>query len=322
MARILAAAMLWLVGINIGYSLDLQGHRGARGLAPENTLDAFALALSLGVSTLELDTAVTKDGVVVVAHDRRLNPDITRGADGVWLKPPTPAVHDLSFAELQRYDVGRIDPATGYARRFPGQRARDGVRMPRLADVFELVRKSGNGTVRFNIETKLSPHAPREAPAPARFIESLLAVVRQAGMTERVTIQSFDWRTLRIVQAQEPRMTVSFLTSQQPSGNLPEGGASSWTAGFQAKDFASVPELVRAAATDEHGNVPAGATWSPDFGDLTREAVREAQALGLRVLPWTVNAREDMARMIEWKVDGFITDYPDRAIALLRERGL
>jgi len=304
-------------------SFDLQGHRGARGLAPENTLEAFAAALSMGVTTLELDTAITRDGVVVVAHDRLLNPEITRGPDGAWLQAPTPAVFELTFVQLQRYDVGRIDPASDYARRFPGQRAKDGVRMPKLSEVFELVRRSGNETVRFNIETKLSPLAPRETLPPARFVEALLKVVREAGMTERVTVQSFHWRILRIVQGKEPRIATSFLTSQQPEfDTIRAGGASSWTAGFQLRYFGTVPEMVRAAATDEHGDLIAGSTWSPHFEDLTPSAVREARSLGLKVLPWTVNAREDIARMIDWQVDGLITDYPERAREVMREKGL
>ena len=113
------------------HSLDIQGHRGARGLAPENTLPAFARALSLGVTTLELDCAVTKDGVVVVSHDPALNPDITRGPDGKWLETTSPAIWSLTYAELQRYDVGRVNPASAYAKRWPEQRPVDGTRIQR-----------------------------------------------------------------------------------------------------------------------------------------------------------------------------------------------
>jgi glycerophosphoryl diester phosphodiesterase len=304
-------------------TFDLQGHRGARGLAPENTLEAFAVALSLGVSTLELDTAVTRDGVVVVAHDRRLNPDITRSADGQWLAAPTPAVGDLDYSDLQRYDVGRINPQSEYSRRFPTQRSVDGARMPSLAAVFELARRAGNDSVRFNIETKLSPFAPEEAPSPEVFAGALVRLAATAGMTERVTIQSFDWRTLRIVQEIEPRMATSYLSAQQPwTDNIAAGGSSAWTAGLQLRDYGSVPEMVKAAASDEAGRLLGSATWSPWFGDLSAESVRQAQALGLRVLPWTVNEEADIARMIDWGGDGLITDYPDRARTVMRQKGL
>src|SRR5512136_2316730 len=122
------------------FALDLQGHRGARGLAPENTLPAFAAALSLGVTTLELDTGITKDGVVVISHNMTLNPEITRDRAGKWLGAPGPAIHALTFAELQQYDVGRIKPGTDYTKQFPEQKAVDGTRIPRLADLFALVK--------------------------------------------------------------------------------------------------------------------------------------------------------------------------------------
>lgn len=154
-------------------AFDLQGHRGARGLAPENTLPAFALALLLGVSTLELDVRVTRDGVVVVHHDRTLHPDIARGPDGRWLERHGPAIRTLDYAELLRYDVGRLRPGSDYARPFPAQQAADGARVPKLSEVFALARKAGNGAVRFSIETKISPQAPEETPPPAQFARAL-----------------------------------------------------------------------------------------------------------------------------------------------------
>jgi glycerophosphoryl diester phosphodiesterase len=289
---------------------DLQGHRGARGLAPENTLPAFSEALALGVSTLELDTAVTSDGVVVVAHDRRLNPEITRGPDGAWLARPTPAVHHLSYAQLQRFDVGRIDPASPYATRFPRQRPVDGVRMPRLADVFALARTSG---VRFNIETKLSPLAPEETPSPERFVDALVQVIDEAQMSGRVTIQSFDWRTLIVVQRTAPQLEVSYLTS--PDYGY-ENDDCAWTAGFRLEAHGSLPTMIRAVAGGRD------ATWSPDYRTLTANALREAQAEGLHVLPWTVNDPIVMARLIDWGVSGFITDYPDIAREVMQTKAM
>ncbi|HEY8265948.1 MAG TPA: glycerophosphodiester phosphodiesterase family protein, partial [Steroidobacteraceae bacterium] len=136
---------------------DLQGHRGARGLRPENTLAAFRHALELGVATLELDCGVTRDGVVVVSHDSALNPDITRGADGKFLEGAGAPLVTLTYEQLQAFDVGRLRPGSDYAARFPDQQAVDGERIPRLKDLFALVEKRGNRTVRLNIETKIDP---------------------------------------------------------------------------------------------------------------------------------------------------------------------
>jgi hypothetical protein len=146
-----------LLAFTAAHAFDLQGHRGARGLAPENTLAGFETALAIGVTTLELDLGVTKDGVVVVSHDSNLNPDHTRGPEGKFLDALGPAIRALTLAELKRYDVGRLKPGTPYAKTFPQQRAVDGATIPTLAEVFDLVRRLNADQVRFNIETKLTP---------------------------------------------------------------------------------------------------------------------------------------------------------------------
>ncbi len=156
-------------------SFDLQGHRGARGLRPENTLAGFEFALELGVSTLELDCAVTADGVVVVSHDPVLNPDHTRDEQGRFLDSAGPPIATLTWEQLQRYDVGRLRPGTSYAARFPDQQAVDGERIPRLADVFALARSRGDADVRFNVETKLSPDQPGLTVPPEPFAQAVVA---------------------------------------------------------------------------------------------------------------------------------------------------
>ncbi|HSC96162.1 MAG TPA: glycerophosphodiester phosphodiesterase [Burkholderiales bacterium] len=293
------------------HALDIQGHRGARGLAPENTLPAFARALAIGVTTLELDCAVTKDGVVVVSHDPAFNPDITRGPDGKWLQKPGPAIWSVSFQDTQRYEVGRINPKSAYAKRWPEQRPVDGTRIPRLADLFALVKKSGNETVRFNIETKISPLEPEVTTTPEDFARKLVAAIRAGGMESRAAIQSFDWRTLQIVQKEAPGIPTVYLTVEKGfMDSIQRDKASSpWTAGFHVSRYGgSIPRMVKAAG---------GAVWSPYHAETTRDQVKEAQALGLKVVVWTVNAPSDMRRMIEWGVDGIISDRPD----LLRKTG-
>jgi len=291
-------------------AFDLQGHRGARGLAPENTLAAFARALSIGVTTLELDCGVTRDGVVVVAHDRRLNPDITRGPDGKWLAGPGPLIHSLDYAALARYDVGRIRSGTEYARRFPDQRPADGARVPRLIDVFALARRAGNDAVRFNIETKIDPTQPGDTLGPQDFARALVDAVRASGMARRTTIQSFDWRTLKIVQADAPEIATVYLSAAE---TIPaDGGESPWTAGVRLRDHGSVPAMVKAAG---------GTIWSPRFGELTPALVAEAHRLGIAVVAWTANAPTDIERLLDLAVDGVISDYPDRLRAALGARG-
>ena len=267
-------------------AFDLQGHRGARGHAPENTLPGFERALAIGVDTLELDVGVTRDGVVVIHHDRRLNPDLARDAYGNWITAPGPTIHSLTYAELQGYDVGRIRPGSEYARQFAHQQPIDGTRIPRLAELFELVKKS---EVRFNIETKLSSEAPDETLPPEPFARALLAEVRKAGVERRTTIQSFDFRTLAVVQREGPLVRTAYLTS--------------------GKKGEAVPRMVHESK---------GAIWSPNFRDLDERSLAVARELGLEVIPWTVNAPADIARVIDMKVGGVISDYPDRVREALK----
>lgn len=298
-------------------ALDLQGHRGARGLSPENSLPGFATALTLGVTTLEFDTLVSRDDRLVVGHDPVLLPKIVRDAEGSFLAAPGPAVRSLSFDELRRYDVGRINPADRYAQQFPDQKPVDGTSMPALEDVFALVGKSGNTTVRFNIETKSDPTKPGLTPAPEAFADQLVAAIRTAGLADRTTIQSFDWRTLRRVGEVAPEIPRVCLTAEQrwlDNVQIGRPGPSPWAAGLDVDDVGgSVPKLVQAAGC---------AVWSPHFADLNAARLMEARSLGLKVVVWTVNEPAEMARLIELGVDGIISDYPDRLREAAKSKGL
>ncbi len=293
---------------------DLQGHRGARGLLPENTLPAYEQALRIGVTTLELDVGVSSDGVVVISHDRALNPEITRDASGQWLGAPV-LVNSLTLKQLQSYDVGRINPASAYATRFASQVPRDGTRMPALQELFERMKATQADAVHFNIETKISPEKPGETVSPEVFVDKLLAVVQAHGMQTRVTIQSFDWRTLALVQQRAPGVRTAYLTAQQAwTDNIKPKTTDSprWTGAVRYEDHSDVPSMVKAAG---------GGIWSPYFADITPALVQKAQSLGLKVVPWTVNTAKDIQAVIDLKVDGLISDYPDRARALLLKAG-
>jgi glycerophosphoryl diester phosphodiesterase len=296
-------------------AFDLEAHRGGRALLPENTLPAFANALAMGVDTLELDVGITADGEVIVSHERGLNPDLARDAGGAYIGPPGTPFIKLRLAEVRAYDVGQIRPDSSYARQFPDQRAVPGTRIPTLAELFALVRKSGNTRVRFNIETKIDPNRPDETLDPQGFVAKLLALIEAEGFSDRVMIQSFDWRTLRLVQQQAPKIPTVYLTLQRGAApTIAIDKATGWTAGFSPADHGgSLPRTIKAAG---------GAIWSPYFGDVSEALVTEAHELGLRVVVWTVNKRDDMARMIELGVDGIISDRPDLLRQIAGENGL
>jgi glycerophosphoryl diester phosphodiesterase len=305
---------------------QLQAHRGGRARAPENTLAAFRQALALGVDVLELDTCVTRDAVVVVTHDCTLNPDLTRDERGLWLAARGPAFTRLDLAEVKRYDVGRIKPDSAYARRYAQQQPKDGERIPTLAEVLALLAAAGDGArhVGLNVEIKSSPLAPDDTPPPERFAALLLEPLRASGMLARSTIQSFDWRALAAVQRLAPEARRVYLSAQQPwldnvGSRSPQ--PSPWTGGPQLAEHKTVTRLVRAAAGADR---PGGARtiWSPFHGDLTPEALAEARALGLEVVVWTVNDAPTMERMIDWGVDGIITDDPTLLREVMARRGL
>ena len=310
LVRVLAISLAVLATTGAA-AFDLQGHRGARGLAPENTLTAFQIALDLGVNTLECDMAITRDGVVVIYHDLRLNPDITRGPDGKWLDKPGPEISTLTFDDLQQYDVGRIKPGTDYAQQFPAQNAVDGTRVPKLADLFDLVKKSGNNKVNFDCETKISP-LERAATLPVEdFTRRAIAEIRKAGMEHRMMIQSFDWSSLQLVQKEAPEIRTMYLTSPRtlkPDYRKP----SPWLAGFAPEAYGgSVPRAVHAAG---------GKIWAPNQTFLTPALLAEARALELVVIPWTVNEPAMMVKLLDMGVDGIISDRPDLVQIELRKR--
>lgn len=295
---------------------DLQAHRGGRGLRPENTLASFENAIRMGVTTLELDIAISADGVAVISHDSSLNPAITRDASGQWVTEPRALIKSLTLAQVQSYDVGRINPAHSYAREFPDQQARDGQRIPTLASLFKLVNDLGAKDIHFDMETKINPHWPDSTLAPQAFVGTMLTVIREAGMTRRVMVQSFDWRTLELLHAMEPAIRTMYLTIESAGFHTLKDG--SWTAGHVLTDHGgSVPRMVRASA-----GAASGVIWAPNHNNLTPALVKEAQALGLQVIPWTVNQKAQMERLMDWHVDGIITDYPDRLRDVMQQRGL
>ena len=302
---------LLVAGVTSAAAIDLQGHRGTRGLAPENTLAGFRTALAIGVTTLETDLAMTRDGVLVLSHDPRLSAALTRGSDGRWLSEDGAPMFSLSARDLAQYDVGRLNPAHKYAEQWTEQKARDGERIPTLQQLFDVARDAvspGGRPLRFNIETKITPSSGDTTPDAESFARAVVDAVRSAKMMDRVTVQSFDWRTLREVKKRAPGIATACLTIDSSGMNtvVPDAsGASPWHAGLKAVDYGgSLPKLAQAAGCS---------IWAPFWRNVTADNVAEAQALRLKVIPWTVNDPGEIERLATLGVDGMITDYPDRA---------
>jgi glycerophosphoryl diester phosphodiesterase len=279
----------------------LQGHRGARGLAPENTIEGFACARRIGVDVLELDIGLTEDEIVVVTHDLRPNPDLTRTPDGAWLTAPGPPIRAHRHRQLAAYDVGRIRPGSPYANQFPDQVPRDGARIPTLEAVLQAFPDA-----HFNIEIKTDPTQPAISPDPIRLANLCADQLAAGNARSRIVVQSFDWRCLRHIQRHHPDIRLSWLTSPATVAR-----AEIWW------DTPTGPTSVPRAVAAEGGPI-----WAPAFSSLTAREIDAAHALGLQVVPWTVNRPDDMARLIGWGVDGLITDRPDLARPVMAQAGL
>lgn len=297
---------------------DLQAHRGGRDRRPENTLAAFRYAAELGVTTLELDTAVTEDRVVVAAHDPRLNPNLTKNRQGRFISPGKEIfIKDLTLSELKTYTVGELKPRSNYYYKHREQVSVPGETIPTLREAFQLFREMGEGSIRFNIEIKTYPPFPEYTIAVDEFVDLVLELIRMYGMEERVTVQSFDWRSLRLVQQRAPEIDIACLTVSSFSlngapYNLQPGakGASPWLAGLDYDEFGGIVPIVQAFGAD---------IVAPYYREISQADVQEAHRAGLKIIPWTVNDEFHMQRLIDWGVDGIITDKPDVLKKLLEK---
>ncbi|MGH7049308.1 MAG: glycerophosphodiester phosphodiesterase family protein [Acetobacteraceae bacterium] len=272
------------------------GHRGARGLYPENTIEGFRAALAMGLKCFEIDIAVTADGVPVLYHDLLLNPDITRDSGGIWLKQPGPPIRALRLPELTRFDVGRIRPASHYAALYPDQHPVDGARIPTLTAVLAMASEAW-----FAIELKTDPTRAELTMSGPEMAERVLAVAEAAGALGRICVQSFDWRGPRHLRRVRPGIPLAWLTEPKTIA-----AASTWW-GVERGER-SVPEAIASEG---------GGIWTPENASLERSALAQACALGLKVIPWTVNEPSEMMRLREWGAAGLTTDRPDLAMVAL-----
>lgn len=276
---------------------DLQGHRGARGLLPENTVPGFLRALELGVTTLEMDVVLSKDGFVVVSHDPYMTHDICTHPSG---EPVTEeeeeglVLYQMSYAEITGFDCGR----RGHPR-FPRQQPKPAEK-PLLRAIIAAAEAyadtAGRPAPFYNIETKSRPSGDgRLHPAPEAFARTVLDVVAMKEVARRTTLQSFDPRTLRAArrlaeEGEAPRVRLALLVAQENSEGL--------AADVEALGF--TPDI-----------------YSPNFRLVDEALVEGAHARGMQVIPWTVNEEADMHRLKRLGVDGLITDYPDIGRQLL-----
>jgi glycerophosphoryl diester phosphodiesterase len=299
---------------------DLQSHRGGRGETTEESLRAFGKSLELGVSTLELDIVISADGQPMVWHDPVVQADKCADTAPAFAGDPQfpyvgKLVHDLTLAQLRTLDCGKLLPG------FPDAEVVHGNRMATLPEVFALADEY-HADVRYNIETKVEADKPEKSAPPEQFVDVILGAIRAAGKLDRVEIQSFDWRTLPMVRATEPDVPLVALwddTTWVP-GSPWLGGVDPAVVG----DPITGATMVGANILSPGYSVPYGLTpKDPGFALVADAAfVARAHALGLKVIPWTIDDAATMNAQIDAGADGIITDYPSVLRKVMAERGM
>jgi glycerophosphoryl diester phosphodiesterase len=325
--------------------VQIYAHRGMRAYAPENSMPAYEAMMKVGTDWADMDVVFTRDGQIVIGHDPVLNPDIVRDASGQFLAKNKEAIlhgskeeqiayirkyaiKGLTYADLQKYDVGMLNPDAPYAKYFPDQISVNGTRMPLLRDFVHYVNKKTGGKMGFQIEMKTDPTHPEYSADSQKFAEALAKILKEEKIIDRAEIQAFDFSCLYALNKIDKKIKTAYLTSRD---NEKGGGddflhadpkiAGAWTGGKLLKDFdGSIPKMVKALG---------GYAWEPEDFELTEETLKEAKALGLKVVVWSWPEKlgvafdpKLVAKMIDWKVDGIITDDPGRLISMLAARGM
>lgn len=271
-----------------GKNIEVQGHRGTRGLCPENTLPSFAEAIKAGADALELDLLMTSDGKIVIYHDYFLDPELITYLDGKPISSPEVLIRKLSLSALKEFDCGqKINP------RFPRQKMMPGTTIPTLEELLEMINTSEDShakTVRLNLEIKRNPFHPEYSAQPEAMAKELIHLVKKFGFSERVYYSSFDPASLKQVRDLDPQAKIAFLKEN----NL--------------QFMIEVAKMVKAE------------TVSPEH-ILIKDAdhVRSLQNMGFKVILWTVNDPKRWEELIRMGVDGIITDYPEDLVHFIEE---
>ena len=306
-------------------TFDFEAHRGGRDARPENTLYSYAYALEQGATTIECDMQMTKDGYIVMSHNPILNPDLTRDASGHYVPAGKYDIRNLTLQELQKYDVGVMNPKAGEYYDLHGRtQVSHSTTLPRLEELFELIKSYEPNNIILNIETKSYPDPASPGykynPDPVVFVQEFNRIVKKYGMENRVMLESFDWQTLKLMKKLNPNITLSALWQEQPSWGRDseslrsfEEETTPWLGGIHMKEHKGNPILAAHAIGAD--------VVSCYYTELSKENVELAHELGMKVVPWTVNSVRDMNMLIDMGVDGMITDRPWVLRPLLLKRG-
>ena len=284
--------------------IKIYGHRGARGDLPENTLDSFEYLFENNINAYETDILISKDLIPVITHDFRLDPSFTKDEEGDWITDENIKIFDLTYNEISKFDVGSLNKLTRYGRRFLNQRSLENQKIPKLDELLELSSKNLSKDTIINLEIKSTPDEKNLTPNPKEMVQIVLNDIKKSNLQDKIIISSFDWRILREVKNQSPEISRAYLTFQQEKGMKIKKtiySKSPWIDHIPLTIVYDLPKIIK-----ELG----GSAWHPYYKDINKKAVKDAHDYNLPVNVWTVNDEYNMLKMIEYEVDGIMTDYP------------
>jgi len=286
--------------------IKIYGHRGARGDLPENTLESFKYLFDNNINAYETDILVTKDLIPVITHDFRLDPSFTKDEDGNWIKDENIKIFDLTYDEISKFDVGSINKLTRYGRRFVNQKSLENQKIPKLSELLDLSSKNISENLLINLEIKSTPDEENLTPDLEDTVRLVVKEINKSNLKNKIIISSFDWRTLTEIKNHYPEISRAYLTYQQKTGVKIKNtiyNRSPWISYLPFFENHELPKIIKSQG---------GKAWHPYYKDITKKLVEISHQEDLSVNVWTVNKEYDMLKMVEYGVDGIMTDYPLR----------
>ena len=278
--------------------IKIYGHRGARGDLPENTLESFKYLFENNIHAYETDILISKDFIPVITHDFRLDPSYTKDINDNWIEDENIKIIDLTYDQISQFDVGTLNKQSKYGRKFINQKSLENQKIPKLSDLLKLTSDNIVENLLINLEIKSTPVEKSLTPEPNEMVKIIIDEVSRSNLEDRIIYSSFDWRVLREIKERDPKIPRAYLTSGV-KGKIYD--KSPWLDFTPLHNGVELPELIKALG---------GSAWHPNYKDVNKEIVQISHDKGLPVNVWTVNKENDMLRMIDYGVDGIMTDYP------------
>ena len=294
----------------------IYGHRGARGDMVENSISGLKYAFDLGIRAVEFDVVISKDNIPVLFHDYRLNPDLVKDSSGNWITDKKMKLRDLTYEEISKYTIESVKPDTKYAKRFKNQQSAKGEKIPKLTEFFQLVTEDKYKDAFLNLEIKSTLTQENVTPNPEKTVSLILKDIKEFNLEDRTLITSYDWRILYELKKQNPNVLRGFITLQQdlPTTKKNVYENSPWMVKkYPMEELFLLPNIIKSLE---------GHVWSVFYRDVTKQNVELAHKHGLATCVWTVNREKDIIRMIEYGVDGIITDYPKKVQEICKSKNI